>query len=126
GRAIDEHLLADRILAGIAAEVDLVAVQKELEELLDGLDMTRLGGTDVVVVGDAHAIPEGAKGGGDLVGELERRDAGGSGRAFNLLAVLIGAGQKKSVVAEQAVTASDHVGRNGRVRMAYVRACVDI
>ncbi len=49
----------------------------------------------VVVVGEAHAVPEVAELGGDLVGELLRRDAGGCGGAFDLLAVLVGAGEEK-------------------------------
>ncbi len=35
GGAVDEHLFADGVLAGVGAEVDLVAVEEELEELLD-------------------------------------------------------------------------------------------
>ena len=88
--------------------------------------MARLGGADVVVVGDAHAVPEVAEAGGDLVGELLRGDAGGGGGALDLLAVLVGAGEEEGVVAEQAVAAGDDVGRDGGVGVADVRARVDV
>ncbi len=89
--AFDEHLLAYGVLAGVGAEVDGVAVAEELEELLDALDVAGLGGADVVVVGDAHAVPEGLEAGGDLVGELLGREAGGGSGALDFLAVLVGA-----------------------------------
>ena len=40
--------------------------------------------------------------------------------------MLVGAGEEEGVVAEQAVTAREHVGNNGRVRMADVRPRVDV
>ena len=64
--------------------------------------------------------------GGDLVGELLRRDAGGGGGALDLLAVLVGAGEEEGVVAEQAVAAGDDVGGDGGVGVADVRARVDV
>ena len=85
-----------------------------------------VGGADVVVVGDAHAVPEGAEGGGDLVGEVLRGEAGGGGGALDFLAVLVGAGEEEGVVAEEAVAAGDDVSRNGRVGVADVRARVDV
>jgi hypothetical protein len=84
------------------------------------------GGADIVVVGDAHALPERLELGGDLVGELLRRDAGGSGGALDLLAVLVSAGEEEGVVAEQAVAAADDVGGDGGVSVADVRARVDV
>ena len=88
--------------------------------------MAGVGGADVVVVGDAHAVPEGAELGGDLVGELLRRDAGGGGGALDLLAVLVGAGEEVGVVAEEAVAAGDDVGDDGGVGVADVGARVDV
>ena len=88
--------------------------------------MALFGGADVVVVGDAHALPERLELGGDLVGELLRRDAGGGGAALDLLAVLVGAGEEEGVVAEEAVAAGDDVGGDGGVGVADVRARVDV
>ncbi len=58
GRAFNEHLLADGVLAGVGVEVDVAARVELGEELLDALDVARFGGADVVVIGDAHALPE--------------------------------------------------------------------
>ena len=102
------------------------AVVEVREELLDASLVAGLGGADVVVVGDAHALPEGAELGGDLVGELLRRDAGGCGGALDLLAVLVGAGEERGVVAEEAVAAGDDVGGDGGVGVADVGARVDV
>ena len=85
-----------------------------------------VGGADELVVGDAHALPEVAEGGGDLVGELLRWDAGGGGGALDLLAVLVGAGEEVCVVAEETVATGDDVGRNGGVGVADVRARIDV
>ena len=95
-------------------------------ELLGALLVAGFGGADVVVVGDAHAVPEVAELDGDLVGELLRGDSGCGGGALDLLAVLVGAGEEEGVVAEQAVAAGDDVGRDGRVGVADVRARVDV
>ena len=84
------------------------------------------GGADVVVVGDAHALPEVFERLRDLVGELLGRDAGGGGGALDLLAVLVGAGEEEGVVAEQAVAAREDVRDDGGVRVADVGARVDV
>ena len=70
GRAFDEHLFADAVLAGVGAEVDGAAVVRGLRRVSGRRACGGVGGADVVVVGDAHALPEVAEGGGDLVGEL--------------------------------------------------------
>ncbi len=94
--------------------------------MLDALLVLGAGGADVVVVGDAHALPEVCEGLGDLVGELLGRDAGGGGGALDLLAVLVGAGEEEGVVTEQAVTAGEDVGHDGGVGVADVGARVDV
>ena len=66
------------------------------------------------------------EGGGDLVGELLGRDAGGGGGALDFLAVLVGAGEEEGVVAEEAVAAGEDVRDDGRVGVADVRARVDV
>ena len=85
-----------------------------------------VGGADVGVVGDAHALPEGFELGGDLVGELLGGDAGGGGAALDLLAVLVSAGEEPGVVTQEAVTAREDVGHDGGVGVADVGARVDV
>ena len=45
---------------------------QQREELLHAAFVARFGGADEVVVGEAHAVPQAAEFGGDLVGELLR------------------------------------------------------
>jgi hypothetical protein len=93
---------------------------------MHALFVARLGGADEVVEGEAHAPPGLAEGGGDLVGELLRRDARGGGAALDLLAVLVGSGEEEGVVAQQAVAAGEHVRDDGGVGVADVRTRVDV
>ena len=88
--------------------------------------MAGVGGADVGVVGDAHALPEVFEGGGDLVGKLLWRNSGGGCGALDLLAVLVSSGEEEGVVAEQAVTAGEDVRDDGRIGVADVRARVDV
>ncbi len=94
---VDEGLVGDAVAAGVAGEVDEAAGVEGGEEVLDSALVLGVGGADVGVVGDAHAVPEVFEGFGDLVGELLRGDAGGGGAALDLLAVLVGAGEEEGV-----------------------------
>ena len=53
-----------------------------------------------------------------LVGERLRLEAGLLRRAFDLLAVLVGAGQEKDLVAQQPPRPRDRIGHHRRVGMA--------
>ena len=119
GRAVDVGFVGDAVLAGVGAFIDEAILLELGEEVLDAVFVVGVGGADVADffardggegggwrrgggagVGDTHAVPEVAEGGGDLVGELLRRDAGGDGGALDLLAVLVGAGEEEDVVSE--------------------------
>src|SRR5262249_79743 len=54
------------------------------------------------------------------------RDAALTSGALNLDAVLIGARQKKHVVAGKTFIAGQHIGGDGRVRMTDVRHVIDV
>ncbi len=124
--AFYEHFLADGVLAGVGAEVDGAAAVEVGEEFLGAALVGGVGGADVAVVRQAHAVPEGAEGLRDLVGELLGRDAGGGGGALDLLAVLVGAGEEEGVVPQEAVAAGEDVGDDGGVGVADVGARVDV
>ena len=96
------------------------------EELLHAALVAGLGGADEVVVAEAHAVPEATELGGDFVGEVLRRLAGGLGGALDLLAVFVGAGEEPGVVAERAVAARDDVADDRGVGVADVGARVDV
>jgi hypothetical protein len=47
-------------------------------------------------------------------------------RALDLLAVLVGSGEEERVISQQPVAACEDVGHDGGVRVADVRAGVDV
>ncbi len=85
--------------------------------------MVVVGGADEAVVGDVHELPQvedAAGAGDDAVYELLGGDAGGFGLFFDLLAVLVGAGEEHDVIACQPLVAGDGVGGDGAVGVADV------
>ena len=108
------------------AFVDIAGVRNALPQGLHALLVPRGSRADVVVVAEAHAVPEAAKLGRDFIGELLRRLARGLGGALDFLAVLVGARKEPGVVAEHTMAAGDGVTGNGSVGVANVRARVDV
>src|SRR6266498_2000289 len=84
------------------------------------------GGADVVVVGDAHPVPQAAEFCGNFVGELLRGFTRGFGGALDLLSVLVGAGEEPSVKSHGALATCNRVARDSRVRVPDVRTGVDV
>src|SRR5207302_8161794 len=131
-RAVDrlllrvETLAADPVEPSVRAEVDLAPVVERLEDRLDDALVPRLGGADEVVVRDAEPPPRLAEDGRDRVGVRLGRDARLGRRLGDLVAVLVGAGQEVHGVAGQAPVAAHRVGDDRRVRVAEVRARVDV
>ena len=83
-------------------------------------------GADVIIVGQAHSIPEGAEFRRDFIGELLRSLARSLGCALDLLPMFVGAGQEPRVVAQHAVAAGDRVAGKRGVSMADVRTRIDV
>ena len=74
--------------------------------------MVIIRGADEAVVGDVHQLPQRAHAAGafdDIVHKLLGRDAGGLRLFFDLLAVLVRAGQEHDVIAAQALIACDRI-----------------
>ena len=85
--------------------------------------MVVVGGADEAVIGDVHQLPQiqhAALAGDDLVHKLLGGDAGLLGLVLNLLAVLVGAGQKQHIIAAQALIAGHGVGGHSAVGVADV------
>jgi hypothetical protein len=84
--------------------------------------VARLGRADEVVVRDADALPGLLELAGDLVGVRLRLHAALARDAFDLLAVLVEAGQEEDVVlaVAGAVIARERVGDDGRVERPQV------
>ena len=76
---------------------------------------------DEAVVGDVHQLPQRAHAAGafdDVVHELLGRDAGGLRLLFDLLAVLVRAGQEHDVKPAQPFITGHRIACNGCIGMA--------
>ena len=102
------------------------AILQKSEELLHAGSVPRLRRPDVVIIGDAHPVPELAKAVRYLIGKLLRSDAGRGRRALNLLPMLVCPRQKQGVVAKQAMSPGEHVRDQRRVGVPNVRARVHV
>ena len=119
-------LVAHRVPAGIAAEIDLIAPHQLAPERLHAGEVARLGGADEIVVADRHDAGQLAEPAGDAVGERLGRDAGIGGRLLDLLAVLVGAGQEVHPAAVEPREPGDGVARQGRIGVPDVRHVIDV
>ena len=126
-----EAFAGGAVFALVFALIDIAIFIHLPEDLLDGLHMIIVRGTDEAVVGDVHQLPQienALRPGNDVVNELLRRDAGGLRLVFDFLAVLVRAGQEHDIVALQALIARHGIGRNGAVGMAdmqLIRRIID-
>src|SRR3546814_19806620 len=93
-----ERLVAHRVPAGIAAEIDLALVLPGLPQRLAGAGVPLLGGADEIVVAVVHDIGKIAEVLRHPVCEGLRIDAGGLGRLLHFLPVLAGAGTELPVI----------------------------
>ncbi len=96
------------------------------DDLLDTPAMALLGGAHEVVVGEAHAVAQAAVLGHHAVGELDGRDPLFTGRALDVLAVLVGAGEEIDRVARHAPVAGERVADGGGEDMPDVGQTVDV
>ena len=99
---------------------------QQLEHLLRAAFVLLAGGADEFVVGNPKPVPQGAELARNFVGELLRRLAGGGGRALDLLAVLVGAGEEERVATQRPLTARNGVADHGRVGVPDVRASIHV
>ena len=121
-----EALARRAVFALVRALIDVALVIHLLEDALDGFDMIVVGRADETVVRDVHQLPEVEDAlfpADDLVHELLRGHARGLGLLFDLLAVLVRAGEEHHVLAAQPVIARDRVGRDGGIGVADVELC---
>ena len=77
-------------------------------------------------VADAQLVPQRAENGGVAVHQFFRRDARFGGGAGDILAVLVGAGQKRYVVALHALETRHGVRDQSGVGRAHVRPRVGV
>jgi len=122
----EEPFAADAVPAGVFGPVDLVAVVEVLENFADGLLVEGVGGANEAVVGDAEPIPERLEPDDCLVAVRFGVHVARGGGFFHLLAVFVGSGQEKGLVAERTVVTREHVGQHGGVGVADVRLVIDV
>ena len=119
---VDVQLVEHAVLAGVRALVDVAVVEAALKQLLHDLGVCALvvrwkksmSRSSVFHWSRNSAEITSVNSCGDLSGGLRG--------AFDLLAVLVGAGREISVVTLHALDALDGVGGDGRVGVADVRA----
>jgi hypothetical protein len=61
-----------------------------------------------------------------LIAVIERFAFIFHGGILKFLAVLVGAGQKENIFTENSMESGEHIGKNGRIRMTYMRFIVYI
>ena len=88
--------------------------------------MARFGGADEIVIRAVECFEHLPEDGGVLVRELNRRDAFLNSGLLHFLAVLIGSGQEKHVLAVQPRKTRQNIGGNCRVGVADMRHAVRI
>ena len=99
--ALDQVLFGPKALVGhavppcIVPGIDVALFPKRLQDGLDHAHVARLGGADEIVVGDVQALPGVLKAHDHLVGLRLRVQAPLERGVLDLLAVLVGPGQKE-------------------------------
>ncbi len=123
---VDEGVVIDAVLTGVVAFIDVTVFLAEFEEPLHGADVAQVGGADEFIGRNAEFVPESAPGVGHFGDEFGFRDAGFFGGAFDVDAVLIGAGGHDNVVAAHTLEASNGVADDRRVGVTNVRQAVGV
>ena len=125
--AVFELQLGEKRLAGHAVEalvfalVDVALVVELFEDLLHDLFVVRVGCADELVVRAVHKVPNPADFPGNLVHICLGRNAFFFGLVLDFLAMLVGAGQKEHVLADQPLEAGDCVCQNNLIGVADMR-----
>ena len=119
-------LIADRVPAGIFVEIDVTGCLHPPPDRLRGPIMARLGGADEIVVGAVQPLDHGAETRHVAIQQVLRRQTIPRRRLLDLLAVLVGAGEKEHVIAVEALKARDGIGRDHLIGVADMRRAVRI
>ena len=118
--------VADRVPAGVLAEVDVTVLFHTLPDGLGCYIVVGVGGADEAVVADVQGVVHGLEACGVLVGEFLGGFAELLCGGLHLLAVLVGAGHEAYVEAVEALEAGQHVGGDGFVGVADVRVAIGV
>ena len=116
-----EALARLAVHALVGAFIDVALLVQPGKDGLHALDVVVVGRADEPVIGDVHHLPQVLDRGHNGVHIFFGRHALGGGLVLDLLAVLVGAGQKHHVVAFGALVAGDGVAGHRRVAVADVQ-----
>ena len=119
-------LVGHAVPAVIAALIQVAGLLHALPQILHGVMLARLGGTNEVVVGDLELAPKLLEVRSLAVGPLLRRHVVLGCSLGDLLAVLVHASQELDVIAGGATIASLDVGDDGGISRAQMRIGVDV
>lgn len=120
-RIREERFAGDAVPAFIGAFVDVALIVEALENFLHGFYVIIVRCADEVVVAASEHIPNFFDFTGDAVHVFLRRNAGFFRQRLDLLAVFVGPGAEKDVVALCALITGDRVGEHDLIGVADVR-----
>ena len=104
-----ERLARRAVLSDILALIDVSLIVQSLEDILDRLHMIRIGGSDKTVICDIKAFPEFFEVGNDSIHVLLRGHADFLCLLLDLLAMLIGTGQKHDIKTLHSLISGNYV-----------------
>ena len=119
-------LVAHRIPAGIAVEIDVAIRCHPLPDFLDRAMMLLLGGADEAIEGDIQPLIHLLEPRGIARRQFHRRQVLLLRGLDHLQAVLVGAGQEEHVLAVEPLKARQRIGRDRLIGVADMRRAVRI
>ena len=122
----EEAFFADGVPAFVFLRVNFALVPELLQTFLHKSLVFRHRGADEEVVLDVHLLPEVFEAVVVFVHVFLRSHVTLGSGALHLLAVFVGTGQEKCLVADDLVEAGKDVSKNGRVGMPDMRGIIDV
>ena len=116
-----EALAGGAVFSDIFALIDIALIVELLEDALHAARMLRVGGADKLRIGNIEQLADALDLTCNLINVLLRRNAGFLRDFFDLLAVLIGAGQEIYIIALHSAEPGKRVGHDNFIGIADVR-----
>jgi hypothetical protein len=123
---VEIRLLAHRVPAAVAVEIDVAILRHRLPDGLAGALVPRFGGANELIVRGAQRLHHGPKDRRVAVGKLDRGQALLLGGLLHLKAVLVRSGEEEHALAVEPLEAGQRVGGDHRVGVADMRLAVRI
>ena len=124
--SVDIKLIRNAILSSISSFVDEAVVPKLTKKCLHALRVTLFRSADEIIVRNSHPLPQVPELGGNLIRILLRSFSCGFRRPLDLLPVLIRAGKKKCLCAQQSLPPRNGIAGNCRISVPNVRPRIHV